>query len=398
MKILFLSFYYCPDLGVGSFRSAQLIRALQQQLPEGAHIEVITTQPNRYSSYHISEVPELEEFPGLTIRRIKIPAHKSGLIDQTWSFVAYARQVLRLVWNSDYQLVYGTSSRLMTAALASCIARKKKAVLYLDIRDIFVDGITSVLPKRIVPLAAYFFSLVERWTIRKATKVNLVSEGFREYFLSRYPFQNYSYYTNCIDPVFINEHSAESSCKADKPTTILTVLYAGNIGEGQGLHNIVPALAKRLEKRIQFRLFGDGGRKSQLEEKLAELNCSNVELLPPVSRNHLLAEYQKADVLFIHSNAFDAFKKIIPSKIFEYAATDKPIWAGVHGYAETFIKKEISNVVVFKPCNVKDAVVVFDQLNHSLRSRRREFIEKFSCKSVLKALAGDIIACLPKSC
>ena len=382
---------------MGSFRSSQLISALQHQLPGDAHIEVITTQPNRYSGYHTAYAPELEESPGLTIRRVKVPSHKSGLIDQAWSFVAYALQVLRLVRNSDYQLVYSTSSRLMTAALGSFIARKKNALLYLDIRDIFVDIVTNILPGWQASLAARFFSPLERWTVRKATRINLVSEGFRGYFLSRYPLQNYSYHTNCIDPVFINENSTNSSYHADKSTTPLTVLYAGNIGEGQGLHHIIPALAKRLEKHIQFRVIGDGGRKRQLKEKLAELHCSNVELLPPVSRSHLLVEYQKADVLFVHLNTYQSLKKVIPSKIFEYAATDKPIWVGAHGYAETFIKNQISNVAIFQPCNVKDAVVAFNLLDHSLRSRRQEFIEKFSCKSVLRALAADIVACLPKT-
>ena len=382
---------------MGSFRSSQLVSALQHQLPEDAHIDVITTQPNRYHDYHIGDAPELEESPGLTIRRIKIPSHKSGLTDQAWSFVAYARQVLRLVRNSDYQFVYSTSSRLMTAALGSFIARKKNALLYLDIRDIFVDMVTNILPGWLVPLATCFFSPLERWTIRKATRINLVSEGFRGYFQSRYPLQNYSYYTNCIDSVFINENGANSSFHAEKSTTLLTVLYAGNIGEGQGLHGIIPALAKHLEKHVQFRVIGDGGRKRQLKEKLAELHCTNVELLPPVSRSHLLAEYQQADVLFVHVNTFQSLMKVIPSKLFEYAATDKPIWAGVHGYAETFIKNEISNVAIFQPCNVKDAVVAFHKLDHSLRSRRQEFIEKFSCKSVLRALATDIVACLPKT-
>jgi hypothetical protein len=53
---------------------------------------------------------------------------------------------MRHVANRDYDLVLATSSRLMTAALGALIARRKRARLYLDIRDIFVDTIGDVSP------------------------------------------------------------------------------------------------------------------------------------------------------------------------------------------------------------------------------------------------------------
>ena len=72
-------------------------------------------------------------------------------------------------------------------------------------------------------------------------------------------------------------------------------------------------------------------------------------LLQPVKRDELIEIYQSADVLFLHLNDFDAFKKVLPSKIFEYAATGKPIWAGVAGYAAEFITSKIENSAVFFP-------------------------------------------------
>jgi len=394
--MLFLSFYYPPDLCAGSFRATRLISALLEQLPDGAHIEVITTQPNRYSSYH-NDAPELEELPKLTVRRIKVPAHKSGMIDQMWAFAAYARQVLKLVRNSDYQLVFGTSSRLMTAALSAYVARKKSAPLYLDIRDIFVDTLKDVLPKRIAPLIISFFSLLERWTIKRANRINLISGGFKAYFQARFSTQNYSYFSNCIDPEFIESDKGDDDNTAARQGSPLTALYAGNIGEGQGLHKIVPELAKQLEGRVVFRLIGDGGRKAQLEQRLAELDCRNVELLPPVKRNQLLAEYQKADILFVHLNDYDALRKVLPSKLFEYASTGKPVWAGVSGYPATFIEKEISNAAVFRPCNVDEAKNALPKLVLSC-VKRPGFIEKFSCESIMKRMAADIIASGSKDC
>jgi len=392
LKILILSFYYTPDLSAGSFRTTALVKALLDQLPEDAHIELITTLPNRYSSFS-TEAPELEELPRLTVRRIKLPVHKSGMVDQSKAFFCYARQVLKFVRCGEYQLVYGTSSRLMTAALSAFVARRKRLPLYLDIRDIFVDTINDVLPKKTTLLAKPLFSLVERWTITRANHVNLVSKGFASYFQMRYPRQDYSFFTNGIDSEFIAMKNCENDIsKKDQP---LTVLYAGNMGEGQGLHTIVPDLAKRFSGRLSFRLVGDGGRKLQLEQRLAELGCTNVDLLPPVNRVQLITEYQQADILFLHLNNYAAFRKVLPSKLFEYAAMGKPIWAGIAGYAAEFVKGEIDNAAVFRPCDVDNAVDLFETLSFTTQPRVN-FVVKFSRENIMNQMADSIIHCLGK--
>jgi hypothetical protein len=51
MRILLLSFYYQPDLCAGSFRATAMVKALLKRLPAGAHLEIVTTAPNRYVSY-----------------------------------------------------------------------------------------------------------------------------------------------------------------------------------------------------------------------------------------------------------------------------------------------------------------------------------------------------------
>lgn len=57
MRFLVLSFYYHPDLSAGSFRTTALVQALAEKLAEGAGVEVLTTLPNRYSTFS-SDAPE----------------------------------------------------------------------------------------------------------------------------------------------------------------------------------------------------------------------------------------------------------------------------------------------------------------------------------------------------
>ena len=191
MKILILSFYYPPDLSAGSFRVFGLVKALRGVIGRDIQIEVITTQPNRYHGF--GEVADAEENSvDLKIHRIKIPEHNSGMLDQAKSFVFYAHGVKKIIKNQKYDFVFSTSSRLMTAALGAWISRSKKIPLYLDIRDIFLDTIQSILPKKSTQFLTPIFSAIERFTISQATHINLVSRGFEGYFRGRYPKKSFS--------------------------------------------------------------------------------------------------------------------------------------------------------------------------------------------------------------
>lgn len=387
LKILVLSFYYTPDLCAGSFRAAALVDALLNCLPPNCQIDVVTTLPNRYSSFSV-DAPAIENHLGLHVRRIALPDHQSGMIDQSKAFLTFYRQAMKHVEGRDYDLVFGTSSRLMTAVMAARVAKKKKAFLYLDIRDIFVDTIKDILPKHITFAIKPIFSWLENWAVKRADKVNLVSRGFEGYFKKRYPRQQLSFFTNGIDAEFLNTARVTAQYSSQN-AGLVTVLYAGNLGEGQGLHAILPALAKKLYGRAVFRVIGDGGRKDALRRALAEAGVENVVLLPPVNRDALIQEYLKADVLFLHLNDYDAFKKVLPSKIFEYAAMGKPVWAGVSGYPAEFIEAEVANAAVFKPCDVDGAAAAFQRLELK-DTVRLDFIRKFSRANIMQAMATDI--------
>lgn len=386
MRILVLSFYFRPDLSAGSFRATALVEALRKQMPADGQIDVMTTLPNRYSTFSV-EAPAQERQGGVSVTRIALPEHKSGMVDQAKAFVSYARAVVRHTRGQQYDLVFATSGRLMSAILAAWIARAKKAPLYLDIRDIFVDTIKDVLPKQLAVLAKPIFSPLERWALRRADRVNLVSRGFEAYFNPRYPGKVFSYFTNGIDDEFLNL-PIESQMPQEGQE--VQVLYAGNLGEGQGLHAIIPQLAAAMRGRVHFKIIGDGGRKKALISALEQAGIDNVELSPPMKRQQLIEAYRQADVLFLHLNDYEAFRKVLPSKLFEYGAIGKPVLAGVAGYAENFINIELKNVAVFRPCDVADAVRAFESLQIR-QTDRAEFIARFARKKIVTEMAIEIV-------
>jgi hypothetical protein len=384
-RILILSFYYSPDLCAGSFRAQALINSLMALTKTtDIHIDVVTTLPNRYSNFQV-EAPTYETNENITIHRIKIPSHHSGFLDQAKAFSYYFFTALKITHDEKYDIVYATSSRLFTAFLGACIASKKRKPLFLDIRDIFTDTMESILKfplKTLVPV----FKLVEHYTIKKAHTLNLVSPGFLPYFKVNKRCKTLTI-SNGIDSCFygIDYKNTRIECAKKR------ILYAGNIGQGQRLEKIVPVLAKAFESECEFYIIGNGGAVKALKTQCEKL--PNVFILSPVNRETLITHYQDADILFLHLDNLPAFNKVLPSKIFEYAVTEKPILAGVAGYSADFLKAEVSNSWIFPPCDTTRAIAELKSLLQCTKANtnRTDFCNKFNREKLMDALAHKII-------
>ena len=243
--------------------------------------------------------------------------------------------------------------------------------------------------KLLVPV----FRQIERRAFRAAQRINVVSEGFIPHIRAIAPDVPITCYTNGIDDIFLTETFQKPERRRDQPL----ILYAGNMGEGQGLHRIVPMVAKALNGEARFRLIGDGGKRRELESTLQAEGLSNVELLPPVSRDKLIAHYRDADILFLHLNDLDAFRKVLPSKIFEYAATGRPMLAGVAGLAADFLAKNLPDAEVFAP---QDAPAMIQAVRRLAGTQpvidRTAFRHEFSREAIMRKLTQDVMSLLKR--
>ena len=159
------------------------------------------------------------------------------------------------------------------------------------------------------------------------------------------------------------------------------ITYAGNIGSGQGLEKVVPMAAQKLGNRYFFRIIGDGGIKKLLKDKVEELGVHNVELLDPVSRDKLIEYYNDSDFLFLHLNDLEAFKKVLPSKLFEYAAFGKPI-----------IRENLDNYILFAPTDVESMVTQLLKFEGCDKDQGN-FVRKFARKNIMEEMARSILEC-----
>lgn len=178
------------------------------------------------------------------------------------------------------------------------------------------------------------------------------------------------------------------SVGSDEQNSVVT--YAGNIGKGQGLEKIVPKMAALLGEKYTLQIVGDGGMRHVLEEEVARSSLNNVVIKNPVDRKELLDIYNASDWLFLHLNDCKAFDKVLPSKIFEYAATGKPVIAGVAGYSADFLRNHVPGCIVFTPCDADDFYAKFKKFG-ACDYDRFDFIDNFKRETIMSQMVTDVL-------
>jgi glycosyltransferase involved in cell wall biosynthesis len=393
MKIVFFTFYYPPDLCAGSFRAVALVRALSKRLKDNDELHVITTHPNRYKSYRV-KAENIEVDGKITIHRITVPEHDSDILLQIRTFSVYAVSAYRMCKRLNPNFLIGTTGRLMTGVLTGVSAYRLNCPYFIDLRDIFSETISDIFSRKSKILGSFFrllFSVFEKRLLDNAAGVNVVSEGFPEYFQTKgVDVSSWSFFPNGIDKEFMNL----SLVRKDFSQGVKTILYAGNIGSGQGLEILLPDVAKCMGSEYHFLIIGGGGGCPKLINTIKKENINNIEILPPIKREDLIAYYQNADILFLHLNNIPAFKRVLPSKIFEYAALGKPIVAGLSGYSAQFMVENVPNSIIFSPGDVDgcvDALKKAEKLDIK-NENGNIFIKKYSREKIMDRMVGHIFS------
>jgi glycosyltransferase involved in cell wall biosynthesis len=397
MKIVFFSFYYPPDLSAGSFRSIALAKSLSAKLDKKNEIHVLTTYPNRYKS-HISKAKNKEIDELVTVHRIKVPSHSGNMLSQCYTFLVYAIISFNLCRKIKPDFIIGTSSRLMTAYLAALSAKYLKKRYFIDLRDIFSETISDIFYQKsrlIGAIFKYFFIKLEQYTLNSAALVNVVSEGFFEYFDNNgINTKDWKFFPNGVDAEFENLFLKNINNTKGK----VKITYAGNIGDGQGLEKIIPKLGLELGLNYEIIVIGDGGAIDKLKSSVLNQNISNVKLIPPIDRQELVNYYLESDILFLHLNNLSAFRRVLPSKIFEYGAIGKPILAGLKGYPADFVRINVPYASIFEPGDSQAAIKYISKINKNsvLKKDVDKFIDNFSRKKIMDDLTDELILVIQK--
>lgn len=118
----------------------------------------------------------------------------------------------------------------------------------------------------------------------------------------------------------------------------LRVLYLGNLGESQGLEEVVD-IAAVSQDWMELRIVGRGSASTRLKSRATELGLLDI-FVPPVQGEQVLDWYDWADTCVVSLRTdWDSFAYTVPSKLFELAGYGCHITGLVTGEAAEIIDK-----------------------------------------------------------
>ena len=91
----------------------------------------------------------------------------------------------------------------------------------------------------------------------------------------------------------------------------------------------------------------------------------------------------------VPANSTGKSPQILPSKIFEYGAFNKPIIAGVSGFSRVFLENNVKNTITFNPGNIEELVTNLNDYTY-VNYERECFKKKFSRLAINKEMAKSI--------
>ncbi len=409
-RVLFFSFHYPPDQSAGAIRTSALVHELAKQDPS-VQVTVFCSVPRRYGIKAEGVPLHTLEKDRIRIRRFWVPFFGQGPIASVLSYAFYFAQAVPAAILLRPRIIIGTSAKLLTSFVAACAARFTGADLYIDFRDTFADNFFYFYRwhKRI--LLQSVIMVIENLVLRCARSINMVSIGFQDAFvgweriLTKYSI-SLSNYPNGIQRSFRDRIELASSQHSGN-AGIYRIAYAGNLGEGQDLLGLLNDLASRpelqqrmREARIRFDIYGSGAQVKALEALTVEGNAG----MPPGPLAHLVCYrgllqrdeveniYAHVDCLMLQLGLYNSLSMVIPTKVFEYAATPYPILYGASGFTSTFID-QISGTIGFDQCNAESFLAAIERARtvEVSKEKRSEFLDSYDAGKIYSDYARHIL-------
>ena len=347
MRILIVSQYFRPE-------PLRITDAAHWLVEKGHEVTVLTGQPNYpsgrlYKGYGLFR-PGRECVDGMDVFRVPIwPRGKgcpAGLALNYASFMASASLLGFLRVRGGYDVMLGFLPSPATSAVPAVLLRACKGIpLMLWVQDLWPESVADAGRVR-SPLVLGALDRLVGFIYRHADLVAIQSRAFREG-VARYgiPQDRIVYLPNTAE-AFYGARAGRDSGGEGRSARPFTILYAGNIGEAQGLETVLSAIELiPPDAGISWRFLGDGRRRGWLAAEVARRGLTSVELEDRVPAEEMPVRLARADALLVTLRGTALFAATIPSKLQSVLASGRPVLAALDGEGARIVRESGSGVV-----------------------------------------------------
>jgi len=347
-RILLITQWFDPE---PTFKGLLFAKEL---VSRGFEVEVITGFPNYpggtlYPGYRIKPI-QREVIDGVLVTRVPLfPSHDKSKLGRVFNYLSFAFSSLiyGVFAAKRPDVIYAYHPPLTVGVSAIIIKLFRRVPIVLDIQDMWPDTLkaTGMLTSKHL---LGFISKICNLLYRSVNQIVVLSPGFKKVLVNR---------GVCADKIEVIYNWADEKVLrniGDAPPEDLSniegfkVLFAGNVGQAQGLSVILNAalLLKDDFPKLYFVILGQGLMLDDLKARVTELGLHNVRFIPAVGMEKVGGFLNAADALLVHLNADPLFEITIPGKTQAYMAIGKPMIMGVSGDAANLVTKANCGVCV----------------------------------------------------
>ncbi len=306
-------------------------------------------------------------------------------------------------------VIIATSPQLLCALSGWWLAWCKRVPFVFEIRDLWPESLAAVGASREGRLLHRMLGAVAGFLYRRADRIVVVSPAFKDRLMRDWNIraEKISVVENGVETdLFRLEPAATELRKQLKLEQRFLVCYIGTMGNAHGLETLIAAAEELRTKlpRAMFLLIGEGAEKEQVVRLAAARGLDNIQFLGQQPRERIPAYISAADVCVVMLRKSELFKTVIPTKLLEYMACERPVIVAVDGQARQIVEAAGAGVFVEPENSSALAQAIVDLVAEPERRRqmgasgRRYIVNRLSREktardyiTVLQSLNGESV-------
>lgn len=334
LRILVYGYNYFPELtGIGKY-TGDMAQWLQEQ---GHDVEVITALPH-YPAWKIEESYQGKSFfrevtDGITVLRTPLyvpPANQRTTFRRMLLDTSFTANSLRwwlpTVAAKRFDVVIAICPSVQSGIFPYLYRVLRGVPWVFHIQDLQVDAAYRLgLIKN--KLAVTLLHGLEVFLLKRASLVSTITESMRRRVLEKgVKTEQTILFPNWADIAFVTPRSRLSKVREDMGLTAeqTVLLYAGSMGEKQGLDLILAAAEKlRGMEQLIFVMVGEGGTRHALEEQARLRSLTNIRFFNLFPWEDVPALLALGDIHLVVQKR-EAADLVMPSKLTNILAAGRP--------------------------------------------------------------------------
>ncbi|MFZ0686525.1 MAG: glycosyltransferase family 4 protein [Terriglobales bacterium] len=306
-------------------------------------------------------------------------------------------------------VIIATSPQLLCALSGWWLAWCKRVPFVFEIRDLWPESLAAVGASREGRLLHRMLGAVAGFLYRRADRIVVVSPAFKDRLMRDWNIraEKICVVENGVETdLFRLEPAATELRKQLKLEQRFLVCYIGTMGNAHGLETLIAAAEELRTKlpRAMFLLIGEGAEKEEVVRLAAARGLDNIQFLGQQPRERIPAYISAADVCVVMLRKSELFKTVIPTKLLEYMACERPVIVAVDGQARQIVEAAGAGVFVEPENSSALAQAIVDLVAEPERRRqmgasgRRYIVNRLSREktardyiTVLQSLNGESV-------